>query len=358
MENARAGRIQSIDGLRGIAALLVVLFHLHGAVSRTAKDWLWGPVDWVARYGYLGVDVFFVISGFVIALSVSRALPTLGFFGRFVLRRSIRLDPPYWAAILLEVVLLYLMVRIVPDLPVVFPSGGQVLAHLGYVQDLLGYPNIVDSFWTLCYEVQFYGFFVGLVVLRAALPARLQGPILAMAAAVFLFLVSLYTRYWRPDWVPGGLAIDRWFQFFIGVLTWRAVTAPGRDLALYASWGALAGAVVLAGQPAIQLLAIGVSALLVAISRRPSWGWFFALRPVVFLGLTSYSLYLYHASIGWRFIGLLQRLIPGPWSGPLALAAYLAGIVVCVAVSALLWRFIERPCVQLAQRVKLPLRAA
>src|SRR6476619_3658253 len=120
---ASVGRIQSIDGLRGIAALLVVLFHLHLAVSRTATDWLWFPIDWIAKNGDKGVDIFFVISGFVIAMSVSKGARTFGYFGRFILRRSIRLDPPYWSAILLELVLLYSTLRLFPERPVVMPTG-------------------------------------------------------------------------------------------------------------------------------------------------------------------------------------------------------------------------------------------
>src|SRR5687767_5931716 len=63
---SESDRVHTIDGLRGVAATLVVLFHLHGAISRSATDWLWSPIDWIARNGFLGVDIFFVISGFVI----------------------------------------------------------------------------------------------------------------------------------------------------------------------------------------------------------------------------------------------------------------------------------------------------
>lgn len=351
-----AARVQTIDGLRGIAALLVVFFHLHEAISRTASGWLWAPFDWIARNGFLGVDVFFVISGFVIALSVSKGAPTLSYFGRFILRRSIRLDPPYWSAILLEIVLLTLTLRLFTGYAVELPSVPQVLAHLAYAQALLGYGHIIDVFWTLCYEVQFYAFFVGLVVFRAMLPPRFQNPRWAVLMGATLFLVSLWTRYWRPEGLPAGLAIDRWFQFFIGVLTWRVVAKRGSMGALALSWGVLVAAVAAAGAPATQLLAVGVSALLVAAARDPRWGRPLASRPVLFLGAISYSLYLYHASVGWRFVSLVQRIFPGPWTPPEAIAVYLLGIVVSVGFSASLWWFIERPCLTLSQRIRLPLR--
>jgi len=302
------------------------------------------------------VDIFFVISGFVIALSVSKGAPTFSYFGRFILRRSIRLDPPYWSAILLELLLLHLTLRFFSEVPVTLPTPSQLLAHLVYAQELLGYPHVVDIFWTLCYEIQFYGFFVGLVVLRQLLPERLRGPGWTTLFGAVLFVFSLWMRYWRPEWLLHGLAIDRWFQFFIGVLTWRAVAVPGRMAPLVAAWIALAVAVIAAGATALQFLAIGVSALLIVVARFPRWGGILTIRPLAFLGAISYSLYLYHASVGWRFVSVMQLLVPGPWKPATAIGVYLLGIAVSIGVATVLWRLIERPCLKLCQRIRLPLR--
>ncbi len=86
-------RFLFVDGLRGVAALAVVLFHFRGAVNETAGDWIWPVFEKLFSYGYLGVDIFFVISGLVIPLSVRNAKHTPGFLLRFAVRRSIRLDP-------------------------------------------------------------------------------------------------------------------------------------------------------------------------------------------------------------------------------------------------------------------------
>ena len=352
-----SGRVVAIDGLRGVAATLVVLFHLHLAVSRSASNWLWGPFDWVARNGALGVDIFFVISGFVIALSVSKGAPTLAYFGRFILRRSIRLDPPYWSAILLEVLLLRITVRFVPDHPVTLPSTPQLLAHFAYLQELLGYGSIVNIFWTLCYEIQFYGFFVGMVVLQPMLPARLRGPRVIAFFCALLFVISIWTRYWPPARLLHGLAINRWFQFFLGVLTYHAVAGTGRLRTLILAWAVLVAAVLAANQPATQLLAVLVSAWLVATARDARWGWVFTTRPVMLLGAMSYSIYLYHSSVGWRFVTVMQRLIPGQWGTPTAIGVYVLGIIVSIGCAAVLWYFIERPCLKLCHRIALPRRA-
>ncbi|HWA16790.1 MAG TPA: acyltransferase, partial [Gemmatimonadales bacterium] len=349
-------RVQAIDGLRGVAALLVVLYHLHEAIARTASDWLPAPLEFIARYGYMGVDIFFVISGFVIALSVSRGQPTFSYLGRFIFRRSIRLDPPYWVAILLEIGLLLLTLKLFTGITATLPSTPQLLSHLFYAQELLGYGSIVQVFWTLCYEIQFYLFLVGSVVLYAKLPTALRRPALAALAAAAVFLLSLYVRYFHVSWLPHGLALDRWFQFFIGVLTWRVVTGRGRFGILAGAWALLVAAVLLTGAGVLQFLVIAVSGLLVAVARRPAIGWILTTRPVQFLGLISYSLYLYHASVGWRFVSLVQRLNPGEWSSAFALLVYLAGTALSIGVAAALWWLIERPFLALSQRIRLPLR--
>jgi peptidoglycan/LPS O-acetylase OafA/YrhL len=351
-----AGRVAAIDGLRGIAALLVVLYHLHEAISRSTTGWLWAPMDWVARNGFLGVDIFFVISGFVIALSVSKGDPTPSYFGRFVLRRSIRLDPPYWSAILLELLLLHATLSLFPGMTVKLPSTPQLLSHLIYSQELLGYGSVVPVFWTLCYEIQFYAFFVGLVVAGAMLPARMRRPEWAGAFWGVLFVLSLWTRYWRPAELPNGLAIDRWFQFFIGVLTYRAVTGAGRMSVLVSAWIALAVTAALAGASVVQLLAILVSMVLVMAAKDRRVGAALSVRPLRFLGAISYSLYLYHSSVGWRFVSLIQKIVPGTWQPPFAILVYLVGIAGSIGFATLLWMAIERPCLRLCQRVRLPLR--
>jgi len=355
---AAPGRVAAIDGLRGVAALLVVFFNLHEAISRSTTSWLWSPVDWVARNGFLGVDIFFVISGYVIALSVSKGSPTPSYFGRFILRRSIRLDPPYWSAILLELALLHLTLTLFPDIKVTLPSTPQLLSHLVYAQELLGYGSIVPVFWTLCYEIQFYAFFVGLVVLGAMLPARIRTATFTGVFWAALFALSLWTRYWRPEGLPHGLAIDRWFQFFIGVLTYRAVTVSDRMPALVTAWVALGVTVAVAGAPVVQLLAILVSMILVMAARGKHVSAALSIPPLRFLGAISYSLYLYHSSVGWRYVSLVQRLVPGPWHPPFAILVYVVGIVGSVGFAAALWRVIERPCLRLCQRVRLPLRTA
>src|SRR5579871_2739277 len=89
-------RLSFIQALRGIAASAVAIFHCYYAtpVSERLAARVGSVVDGVVNLGFLGVDLFFLISGFVIALTLYGRLSTPREYGRFFLRRQVRLDPP------------------------------------------------------------------------------------------------------------------------------------------------------------------------------------------------------------------------------------------------------------------------
>src|SRR5262245_16921516 len=140
-------RLQFIDGMRGIAASAVMLFHFN---ERVGHPW-WGEPF---QQGYLGVAIFFVLSGFVICMSVGDRSVGVGFLGRFALRRSVRLDILYWVSIAATIAVGVLGRDYgVNQKPITAP---QVAAHLFYLQGILGYEPLSPIYWTLCYEIQFY----------------------------------------------------------------------------------------------------------------------------------------------------------------------------------------------------------
>ena len=132
-------RFAIIDGLRGVAALLVAFVHL----SEAAKIASVPVLGYVMQHGGLGVEIFFVISGFVIAYSVRNGDHTVSFLGRFALRRSIRLDPAYWVTIACEIALVKLSLMLIPTHKVALPSVTDVLAHMAYAQEFLDRKSVV-----------------------------------------------------------------------------------------------------------------------------------------------------------------------------------------------------------------------
>src|SRR5262249_43389936 len=126
-------RFVMVDALRGIAALWVVIFHAYeGHHVPHLMEWMPPLVSGVIANGNLGVAIFFVLSGFVIAHSVSRHIVNARFVSRFVLRRAVRLDIPYWSSMLLVVALAYLSSRVVAVKVFEPPTGSSVAAHLVY----------------------------------------------------------------------------------------------------------------------------------------------------------------------------------------------------------------------------------
>jgi peptidoglycan/LPS O-acetylase OafA/YrhL len=349
-------RFRTIDGLRGIAALSVVAYHLGEVVSRSSDPWLPQWTAYLVSRGYLGVDVFFVISGFVIAFSVRGGRYTPQYLARFALRRSFRLDPPYWTAIVLELGLVAAGNAVFPSLHTALPGTAKVLSHFVYAQNLLGYGDVLPIFWTLCCEVQFYVFFVSLLVLWEAVGDRLPARWRARLPGVFfaaMFCVSLAVRYSGVHLVP-GLAIDRWFQFFLGVLTWWVVSGTVSLRVLAGALGAVVLSVVAWRAEAVQLLPVLVVATVVITALRGRLDSFLGGRTLQFLGRISYSIYLFHLPITWRLIALFEGVYGGRMGWPLAWAVFLAGMGVTVAVSGVLWWLIERPSLHLAKRISLP----
>src|SRR5215467_8589533 len=96
------GRSTFIDALRGVAAFSVACYHIcrYGPIPEPAREFIPGVLLAWFDHGWMGVQVFFVISGFVIAYSVRNARVTPRYLANYALRRSIRLDPPYWTTIL------------------------------------------------------------------------------------------------------------------------------------------------------------------------------------------------------------------------------------------------------------------
>lgn len=355
----RSPRFRTIDGLRGIAAAAVAVFHFNLAVERSAPHWLPEWLSALAQQGALGVDIFFVISGFVIAFSVRDGKYTPRYLGLFALRRSIRLDPPYWVTIALELVLIAVSVRLFPSLRTPFPSVGMILAHLIYAQDILRYGHILSIFWTLCFEIQFYLMFIGLLVLWEPLRQRLSpdaGKALSTIGLAALFVVSVLMQGGVVRFPIHGLALQRWFEFFLGVLTWWAVSDGISILVVAAAYLAIGASVMFLHFEAWTLLPVVVSAFILGVAKARKLETMLNGATLQFLGKISYSLYLIHGPVGERCVSLIERLAGNSFGVGWAIIAFASASAVSLAAATLLWRLVEVPTMRLSKRVRLESR--
>jgi peptidoglycan/LPS O-acetylase OafA/YrhL len=354
-----APRFLFIDALRGLAALSVVLFH---AWEGRHVDELLAAMPAPARvpfhYGALGVQIFFVLSGFVIAHSMSRDPVDLRYVGRFMLRRSIRLDPPYWVSMALVVLFGLLSTRVIPGKVYALPTFGQIVAHMFYLPNLLRLPLINTIYWTLCLEIQFYLTFSLLMLLVVRLRRRGAGGWLAARAfSLVIVPAAAVADLWAYGAGPFnvlGLFVEQWYLFLAGVLVWAAVTRAEAGAHLVGF--ALADLAVLAlAAIARRNLALGVgvsvAALILAAGRLGGLTTWLRARPFQVLGAISYSLYLTHNPItgaafriGYRFTGR-SLATEALW---LVLV-----VAVCIAFAWLYHRAIEGPSLSLSRRIRL-----
>jgi peptidoglycan/LPS O-acetylase OafA/YrhL len=281
------------------------------------------------RHGWLGVEVFFVISGFVIPFVLHRANYRLAHYGPFVLRRIVRLDPPYFASILLAVVLAY-MSAAVPGFrgpPPAF-SAGQLLSHVAYANGLLGFRSVIPVYWSLSLEFQYY------LLIGLAAPLLLSGKqSVRIGALVTLGIAALM--------LPNTLIVFHWFFLFeLGLMTFyfraRMVSLSG-----YLAGVALAGIGT--------HLTLGLATALVAVAATLLIGFVeLKSRPLLFLGDISYSLYLVHVPIGGRVINGGYRLGLGQ-AGWVSLTLVAFAIAVLAAYG--FHRLVERPAREWAARI-------
>jgi peptidoglycan/LPS O-acetylase OafA/YrhL len=357
-----SARFTFIDGLRGIAAMGVVCCHLmvYGRFAHQFKEFTPTFLYKIVLNGFLGVPVFFVLSGFVIAYSQRGIVITGRFLGNFALRRSLRLDPPYWTTIILMLSLKALMGHVRGEEVIPFPGWPAIAAHIFYLQSLLHVPEINGVFWTLCYEVQFYLVLTILVWICQSLPLANRpllgfrhGSRLLVFGAIGIISVAAHLK-WIP--VPQGLFIDRWYSFFIGVLIWWILDRSVSAKWLWAYMAIMLGAVMLDarhGDAGVWLTTFmtpvgGGAIFLVA--------WLGKLetllrgRVIQFLGRISYSLYLIHIPIGGLVDSVGVRYYHG---SPLLVYLWIAlSIAGSITFAYVMYRFVERPGVEFGKRFK------
>jgi len=362
---AAVPRFEYIDGLRGLASIMVAISHIaHAAADK--HPGIFGPrVEELADIGRYGVQIFFVLSGFVIAHSVATGAYSFGYLGRFAGRRFLRLDLPYWSVLGLELLLLWVsgmvMVQYMRDLPPL----AQILSNAIYMQEFLGYEHILPVFWTLCYEVQFYLVFVLSLVLLTKLRetgvSQQTTRNIGAAALAISFCWSLAIYLGRLPMFHQALFIDRWFQFSFGVITYLYYRQRCSGLWVVAACAACVIGGLAFGinsyRVASTLLTAGTALAILASMRVAWWSSLLTGPTMQFLGRISYSLYLLHLCVGWRTTVLIRELLASRYTTAWAYVAFATGIAVSIVAAWIAHAAVEQPAIKLARRIRLPQRS-
>lgn len=339
---AKRPRYALIDSLRGLAACSVMFYHYTGGDLRPHLAMALGDeLVHVLHGGWLGVQVFFVLSGFVIAGTVGERAVSFGGAARFALRRQVRLDPPYWVSLALSCAIpLYWRWKLHDHRAV--PSLERIGVHLLYLQELLRVPEIQPVYWTLTIEVQFY------LVLIAALallrPVRAHAGWVLLASAVWSLDQSMHWRFLHGWFVP------HWYLFALGAVAWwsRERVSMRGALALFMAWCGYQAMLHDRSEPVAGVFTAGVLAL--AGQGRGLERWL-AWRPLMFLGTVSYGIYLLHPIVGaqvrWHIGSLVHAR--STWG---SVVVMLSAAAFTVLFSWLLHIAVEKPAMRLAARIR------
>lgn len=329
-------RLGNLDIFRAVAAL-AVCFHHFNRESLTAGTWF----SEMARYGNYGVDIFFVISGYVIPLALLRRNFQLSQMGIFLLSRLVRLYPAYALAATLTFLLWYASTW-VPGFRGEGPpqiSISEILANASLTCDFFQQPWFGIVFWTLAIEAQYYVFVV------------LSFPLLFCNSG----------RNQLPRWVLLGawLLLPLLFRQGPTVFGWSALFAMGFLAILWQrgdlnSWWlciglAIVGMVQWEVRGPVSAIVGLITALGILFLTNLAW------RPLVWVGTISYSLYLLHVPIGGRIMNFLERFEEFGFvqliSVPLALA-------ISLFAAWLFYLVVEKPSHELAQKITRLARAS
>jgi peptidoglycan/LPS O-acetylase OafA/YrhL len=329
-------RLAGLDGIRGLAALFVVMNHIFerafpGYPVDNAPAW----AGWFI-YGRFAVVVFIVLSGFSLALSPARHGWRLDSIGRFAIRRARRILPAYWAALAFSIAIAWL---ILPPPGQGLPGSRSALVNGLFVQNIVGAPSPNRSLWSMAVEVQLYLVFPLLLLTVRRINAMVMLAAVTLVVAAF-GIVAPHVPKLDTFFVQS--APDLAALFAIGILAAGIVSASRARRSLPWHWLTLAAAL-----PVLALiwwrgsawtldpshlfwvdLALGpaIACLLAALATgRPS-PLLRALdsRPLRSLGLSSYSLYLIHGPI---VVVVYEKLVAGRY-GHGALAFLVTAAVV------------------------------
>lgn len=333
-----AGRVPILDPLRGLAALAVMWFHVTNGSNLLDGGGAGAEILKASgRFGWTGVEFFFVISGFVLPHALQRGGYRLRNYGTFLAKRLIRLEPPYLVSLALALALGYASSH-APGFrgePFRFEVP-RILLHLGYLNTHFGYPSYNPVYWTLGIELQFY---LGLALIFPALVARSA----TARSLAFLALAGASVLPGREDLIPRYLPL-----FLAGILTFQH-TARLVGRCAWLAGLALCSTLCLRSMPAPAAVAGACAALAIGLAERlriPASGWKGRLwQALTWTGTVSYSLYLLHVLVGGRAINLAQRLQLGLPGQCLAL---LSASTLSLAAAWALHRWVEAPSQRLS----------
>ncbi len=311
--------IPAIDLLRGIASVMVCYFHL----ARGNPRFLSGTslIKQSASWGWSGVEIFFIISGFVIPYSMFVKKYQLKDIGIFLKKRLIRIEPPYLVSIVLVLILNYLSTLLTSYRGLPFTiNWPDVLSHIAYLNIFTHQNWLQDVYWTLAIEFQYY-------LLISLAFAMVVSPVFYYRLFFFvLFICLMQAGFVGHDFIFGYTG-----YFMVGILLFQVYCGIIQTKEFFILL--LTALAALYWYQGPVLTGVTIATVITITTVKNVW-------PVFkFLGLISYSLYLVHIPIGGRVINFAESHASIVWQREVMV---FVAFVICIAVAYLFYLVIEK----------------
>ena len=364
------GRSLGLDGLRGLAVLIVFVFHYGGGLQST--HWPVRLFGYATEAGWTGVVLFFALSGFLITGSLWDSRGSHHLLRNFYARRALRILPLYFLALVLAV--LVALAR-----GFTFADLHSLAIYALFLQDIppfavrvvtLASPLPLYHLWSVAVEEQFYLLWPALLLF-----SRTRRVALWLSLAVFAISLVFRIAVWSvpTQGVMDGHVFDSFLLTHAGALALGAALAlavrgsragtvarfaPAALLAgllVYFGMSWLCGTFLVATRAQLTWGLAGVSvaaAALVELAQRPGFaGGLFRLAPLRWMGRISYGFYIFHILLQPLFDRIARRIAPptADYNSYLT-ARFIAAFLITLIVAWLSWRFFEQPILALKRR--------
>ncbi|MCK7590228.1 acyltransferase [Subsaxibacter sp. CAU 1640] len=323
--------LTSVTLIRGIAALAVCLFHFtKGFISHASVSQILMPYAWI------GVEVFFVISGFVIPYMLLGLPFKAKHYGGYILKRLLRIEPAYLASIAIIILLNYLStLSPLYQGPAFAVSGHNVLLHLGYLVEFFDGTWMNPVYWTLAIEFQYY------IVIGFLL-------ILWNRNNKYLTIISLFIFFLLSFWYQDEARFLRHTDIFSIGIVCAFYKKEYISKAYFLLLVAIIGIVIYMHHSyVITILSVGAALGIAFLDHVRNLKW------LIFFGNISYSLYLLHVPIGGRVINLGKRFAS---SNIEKILVIFVAVIVSVLAAWIFYKLVEVPSHKLSRKIRLNIK--
>lgn len=322
----KSNHIPILGSLRAFAALSVCLFHFVCTTTNFITD---ETIRSIFGNGKYGVQMFFVISGFIIPWSMYNTEYKVKDIFKFIGKRFMRLEPPYIVSVILAIIIIVLRQRILHNFDVQF-SSTQILLHFGYLIPFFEkFKWLNQVYWTLAIEFQYYLTIALLFPLIIHSKKQYRFLIYFVFSISCIFTGSEFLPYWLPIFLMGVILflklknIIKGFEFYTVLLV----------LSLWSFYKYDSVCIIFSLSTVVAILYFR--------NRELKVGSFF--------GEISYSIYLIHSLIAASFINIFSHNIVVGWQ---KLVLILLGVIITVFSAWIMYLFVEKPSKKISSNIK------